>query len=109
MIEESNPVAVEAFHRRNKAPDLVLSRVPPNTLSWFLSFCSNEEFCSDRGFALRELINAYKELQSYKQSVPNLAEVLEGMQSELNELKEKKQESSLRRSLNGRILGKKED
>ncbi len=42
-------------------PDLSINRVPNNTLIWFKQFASMDEFAGDYGFALRELVNCYKE------------------------------------------------
>lgn len=51
---------VKAFLEKAK-PDLSINRVPKNTLIWFKQFASMDEFANDYGFALRELVNSYKE------------------------------------------------
>ena len=64
---------------RERITGFAINRIPQKELEWFIEFSKNE-FCDDRGMALKHLINFYVGL------IPS---GIEHVESALNELEER--------------------
>ena len=86
---------------RNK-PMLSINRVPTKTLQKFLDY-SKEEFCDDRGMALKDLVD-YR----FNNDIPMLLEMIANMElriKQIEETKSEKKEKTYVKMLDGKLRG----
>jgi len=89
------------IEERNK-PMLSINRVPSKTLQKFLDY-SKEEFCDDRGMALKDLVD-YR----FNNDIPMLLELIANMELRIKTLETKdtkKDEKTYVKMLDGKLRG----
>ena len=58
-MENTNEQIYNIKDRIRQKPDLVINRVPENTLKQFKEFTNKSDFCEDFGFGLKFLMDFY--------------------------------------------------
>jgi len=96
--EEIKQIRDKIFNK----PDLVINRVPKNTLLRFKELASNDEFSQDYGFALKFLMDFY--LGIIPSGIEHLETQIDSLQQQMNELKNTEDTSKDIKLANGRII-----
>jgi len=97
-------LAAKRFKQRFKQPDLVITRVPPKSLSFFKDM-AKEDFANDYGMCLKWLVDHFIGVMPNDEAI--LVEI-DNLRKEVEELKNSKPQEptkKLRKTVGGRILG----
>ena len=93
-----------------KPADLVITRIPKNTLSRFYEIANEDDFCKDYGMALKYLIDFHDGI--ILSGIEHLEDKVDGLTAKMVEFQakfdEKSNEKSTRRMMDGRKVGGKE-
>ena len=89
-----------------RPPDLIISRVPKNTLDRFLALCTDEDFCKDRGMLLKYLLDFHAGI--IPTGIQHLEAEIMAIKSDIEALKQPRIEQTkpARRTLAGTGVGK---
>ena len=98
MNEKIQEIREKIFNK----PDLIINRVPKNTLERFKELASNDEFSKDYGFTLKFLMDFYIGL--IPSGVEHLEEKIEQLQQQINELKTTEDTSKDIKLANGKTI-----
>ena len=90
--------------RKRIVNGFAINRIPEKEKKWFIKF-AEEEFCDDRGMALKHLIDVYtgiisSGMEHIEIELNELANDVELIKQQLN----KKEEPKVRKSLDGREM-----
>ena len=111
-MEQNKILDIQRRVHENKEWGLVISRIPPQTKRTFIEL-ADQEFCSDYGMTLREILNQYMEYQEIKGFFFNLTQlqmVISDMQTRMMaiEAREGADKKKTVTTLNGKVKKVKE-